>query len=771
MKPSVIRPGVRRRRWVSWLGLAIALLAFGAHLGLRHAELSFAPGEAIAYLAIFLFGLSVAGFASAFYVRRRELAEMALEKAEAEWTHAMDFIEDPTYLLDLNDRVVRANRAFYKFTGLTPEQALGRDIATLMHPEGETIPCPVCQARRERRDAYITMEPDSPINPVGRPMEVMVRIIRNDAGEPVGVLMGIHDLTRAKRTEGEVRRLNEHVRQLSSAVEQTADSVVITDTKGVIEYVNPAFEMTAGFSREEALGKTPALVKSGRHDSAFYETLWSAILRGEVFRAIFINRKKDGSLYYEEKTITPLRNGGGQITHFVSTGKDITERMQAQERLDHIAYYDALTGLPNRNLLHDRLGHALDRARPQGKRTAIVLLNVDNFNSINNSLGHDVGDQLLKTVAARLRASVREENTVARMGSDEFAVLLEDVGHADNAARAAHKLVGDLAKPFLAGEHEIFISVSIGIAIAPADGNDADSLWKNADTAMHRAKENGHNAYRFYSADMTTKIRERLTLKTQLSRALERGEFRLHYQPILDLRSERIVGVEALIRWQHPDRGIVAPDEFMLVLEESGLIVRAGEWVLRAVCEQMQRWSGLLREPVRVAVNISGRQFADPGFLDKVGCMHCLLKGRGRCSGAMEFEITESVFMNNEQATIGALKALRENGVRLTIDDFGTGYSSLAYLNRFRVDTIKIDRSFVQDTTSSRDAATLVEAIIAMAHALNLTIIAEGVETSEQLMLLRELGCDMIQGYVFSPPLPADEITALLRGARSLKKT
>ncbi|MDO8706239.1 MAG: EAL domain-containing protein [Sulfuricaulis sp.] len=583
----------------------------------------------------------------------------------------------------------------------------------------------------------------------------------NKVGLEAGqMVIGVaRDITKHKEAETSLLKL-------SSAIEQTADSVVITDTKGVIEYVNPAFENTTGFSQEEALGKTPALVKSGRHDRAFYDALWSTILRGEVFRAIFVNRRKDGALYHEEKTITPLRDGNGRITHFVSTGKDITERMKDQERLDYLAYYDALTGLPNRNLLHDRLGHALDHARRQEKRTAILLLNIDNFNSINNSLGHDVGDRLLKAVAARLRASVREENTVARMGGDEFAVLLEDAGHADNAARTAHQLVGDLAKPFLAGEHEIFISVSVGIAIAPADGNDADSLWKNADTAMHRVKEHGHNAYRFYSADMTTKIRERLTLRTQLSRALEREEFRLYYQPILDLRSERIVGVEALIRWQHPDRGIIAPDEFMSVLEESGLIVRAGEWVLRAVCEQLQQWSGLLREPVRVAVNISGRQFADPGFLDKVGCMHCLLKGRGRCAGVMEFEITESVLMNTDLATIKILKALRENGIRLTIDDFGTGYSSLAYLTRFRVDAVKIDRSFVQDMIANRDAAALVEVIITMAHVLNLTVIAEGVETSEQVMLLRNLGCDMMQGYVFSPPLPADEMTGFLEEGR-----
>lgn len=572
------------------------------------------------------------------------------------------------------------------------------------------------------------------------------------------------DISRHKKTEASLLKL-------SSAIEQTADSVVITDTKGVIEYVNPAFEKTTGFSREGVLGMTPALVKSGRHDRAFYENLWNTILRGEVFRAIFINRRKDGVLYCEEKTITPLRDDNGQITHFVSTGKDITERMKAQERLDHIAYYDALTGLPNRNLFHDRLSHALGQAQRHGRQTAILLLNLDNFNSINNSLGHDVGDQVLRTTAARLRARIRAEDIVACMGSDEFAVLLENAGDADDLARTAQKLIDDLTKPFPVGEHEIIVSMSIGIAIAPTDGNDADSLWKNADTAMHRAKENGHNGCRFYSTEMTTAIRERLTLRTQLSRALEHGEFRLHYQPILDLRSNRIVSVEALMRWQHPDRGVIPPAEFMPILEESGLIVRAGEWVLWAACEQMQLWGGLLQEPVRVAVNISSKQFADPGFLDKIGCMRCILKGRGVCSGITEFEITESIFMNNEPTTIGALKVLRENGIRLTIDDFGTGYSSLAYLNRFRVDTVKIDRSFVQDTTSSRDAATLVEAIIAMAHALNLTIIAEGVETSEQLTLLRDLGCDMIQGYVFSPPLPADEITRLLKKARSLKKT
>lgn len=599
--------------------------------------------------------------------------------------------------------------------------------------------------------------------PRGSPRWVEFSLNKVDMEGGQMVIGVARDITRHKEAEASLF-------QLSSAVEQTADSVVITNRRGVIEYVNAGFEKTTGYSREEALGQTPALVKSGRHDRAFYETLWSTILRGEAFRSVLVNRKKDGSLYYEEKTITPLHDVNGHITHFVSTGKDVTDRMKAQERLDHLAYYDALTGLPNRNLFHDRLSHALDHAQHHVRQTAILLLNLDNFNSINNSLGHDVGDQLLKAAASRLRASVREEDTVARMGSDEFAALLvEDADNVDNTARAAQKLIDDLSKPFRVGEHEIFISISVGIAISPADGNDADSLWKNADAAMHRAKERGRNIYQFYSADMTTGVRDRLTLRTQLGRALERGEFRLHYQPLVDLKSGRIASVEALIRWQRPDRGIVAPDEFMPVLEESGLIIRAGDWVLRAACEQIQQWHRLPQGPARVAVNISGRQFTDPGFLDKFSCMRCILKARGRCSGITEFEITESVFMNNEPTTTGVLKALREKGIRLTIDDFGTGYSSLAYLTRFRVDAVKIDRSFVRDVTSNGDAAALVEAIIAMAHALNLTIVAEGVETPEQLALLRKLGCDLMQGYLFSPPLPADEMTTLLKEGRSLK--
>lgn len=563
------------------------------------------------------------------------------------------------------------------------------------------------------------------------------------------------DVTLSRRTEDAVQKL-------SSAIEQTADSVVITDLRGVIEYVNPAFERNTGFRREEALGHTPRIVKSGKHDAAYYERLWQTILRGEVFRGVFINRRKGGSLYYEEKTITPLKDENGAITHFVSTGKDVTERMEAQERLDRLAHYDALTGLPNRNLFRDRLQHALDRAQRAGRPVAILVLDLDNFKTVNDSLGHDVGDRLLQAVAEGIRACVRTEDTAARLGGDEFVIVLENIERAEEASVVAHKLVETLARPIQLGEHEVFVTASVGIAVYPDDARDLDNLLKNADTAMYRAKEQGRNAYRFYSAEMTARVREHLRLRTQLRHALQRDEFELYYQPIVELATRRVVALEALARWRHPEAGLLDAGKFIPAAEESGLIVPLGEWVLRRVCADLLAWNGRIPASLRVAVNVSARQFADPNLLVAVGCMKCLQRNREGCAGVIDLEITESVLMQHEQSVSGALKTLRDNGIRLAIDDFGVGYSSLEYLKRFRVDTVKIDRSFIHDMTDDPDATALVAAIVAMAHALKLKVVAEGVETVRQLALLRDCGCDLVQGYLLSRPVPAEQVAALL---------
>jgi len=556
----------------------------------------------------------------------------------------------------------------------------------------------------------------------------------------------------------------EMLHKLSSAVEQTADSVMITNHKGVIEYVNPAFVTTTGFSPEEAIGKTPRIVKSGQHGPAFYNELWSTILGGGVFRAVLTNRRQDGEIYYEEKTITPLRNEDGEITHFVSTGKDVTSRILVEERLDHLAYYDPLTSLPNRNLFHDRLTHALDQARSHHHQTAVVFLDLDNFRSINDSLGHEAGDAVLQGVAVRLQACAGPENSVARMGNDEFAVLFEDIGDAESAGHQATRLIEAFAEPLRLDDYDadVFLSIHLGIAIAPPDGDEPDRLLKNADTALHHAKSLGRNLFHFYSADMTDRVSERLALRVELVRALERHEFRLHYQPIVALHNNAIVGVEALLRWQHPERGLVGPDTFIPVLEESGLILRVGEWVLGEVCRQAQQWHRLGAPPLRVAVNVSVQQFVAPEFIRSVGCLGCLVGAQGQCSGITEFEITESVFMHDDPLILETLRTLRSNGIRLSIDDFGTGYSSLSYLTRFEVDTVKIDRSFVRDMLVNRQAAALIEAIIAMAHALNLTVVAEGVETVPEREYLLSLGCDLMQGYVFSPAVTPEVLAGLL---------
>jgi diguanylate cyclase (GGDEF)-like protein/PAS domain S-box-containing protein len=563
------------------------------------------------------------------------------------------------------------------------------------------------------------------------------------------------DVTARMRADAEMQKL-------SSAMEQTADTVMITNREGVIEYVNAAFERTTGYARGEAVGRKPSLLKSGEHGDAFYHKLWRTVLAGEIFMDVFTNRQKSGALYHEEKTISPLRDERGNITHFISTGKDITERMEAQERLQHIAHHDALTGLPNRVLLLDRLDQALARAHWQQRVVGVMFLDLDRFKNVNDTLGHDVGDALLKAMAARLQGCVRERDSVARLGGDEFAILLEDVAHAEDISGIAGKILGAFASPFSIQSHELFITTSIGISMYPNDGTSSAALLKNADAAMYRAKDLGKNNYQFYSADMGTAAFERLTLETSLRRALERDEFVIHYQPQVDIQSGHIIGVEALLRWQHPDFGLLAPMQFISIAEETGAIVPIGEWVARSAMLQTVRWRKL-GFPLRVAVNVSSRQFNEPSFLETIAY---LLEETGLPPEALELEITESVIMKNAEVTIERLQALHAMGVRFAIDDFGTGYSSLSYLRRFAIHTLKVDKSFVRDIVDGGDDVEIVKTIIMMARGLRLSVVAEGVETREQLMFLKSHGCHAAQGNLISRPLSLERMTERLHQAR-----
>lgn len=591
------------------------------------------------------------------------------------------------------------------------------------------------------------VNPDGEIRYVRQQGEVC-----ND-GEQVRVVGTLQDVT-------QMRSADEQMKKLSTAIEQTADSVMITDKNGVIEYINMAFTAMTGYEKKDVLGKTPSILKSGKQSRSFYRRLWNTISRGEVFSDIVINRRCNGTYYYEEKTITPQKNCYGQITHYISTGKDITERMLNQERLNHLAHHDSLTGLPNRTLLLDRLEQAMARTRWHERKVAVMFLDMDRFKVINDSLGHDFGDKLLKSIAERLCQYVRDGDTIARLGGDEFAVVLNDVASIEDVSLVVDKIIDSMQKPFDLDGRELFITTSIGVALFPDDGDNGQALLKKADVAMYHAKATGKNNAQFYSDEDESKALEKLSLETCLRHALEREEFFLQYQPQLHLSSGRISGLEALLRWRHPDNYVVPPLHFIPLLEETGMIISVGEWVLRNACLQEKQRQDAGLTPHRVAVNISIHQFRQKGFVKKVEAILNETKLEPSC---LELEVTEGVFIDNMQATAEVISELHELGVHTSIDDFGTGYSSMNYLRRLPFDALKIDRSFVKDVNRSKDDAAITSAIITLAHSMGMEVIAEGVETVGQLDFLSSQGCDAIQGFWYSPPLDFEKIKELTR--------
>jgi diguanylate cyclase (GGDEF)-like protein/PAS domain S-box-containing protein len=569
----------------------------------------------------------------------------------------------------------------------------------------------------------------------------------------------VQDITERKQME-------ERLRQSATVFENTTEGVMITDVERRIVAVNRAFTEITGYGQEELTGQSSAILDSGRHDAQFYEAMWRTIRDEGRWQGEIWSRRENGDIYPEWLNISEVRNGSGRVTHYVAVFSDISAMKESEARLDHIAHHDPLTNLPNRLLLHARMEQALAKARRSNTLMAVMFLDLDYFKKINDTMGHPIGDQLLQEVAARLRNCVREVDTVSRLGGDEFTILLEELHEARAVGAVAQKIITELGERYLIREHEVFVTCSIGISLFPGDGDDITTLLKNADTALYRAKEQGRNNYQYYTLELTIRAMERMAMENNLRHALERNELVVYYQPQVDLFSGRIIGMEALLRWQHPEMGLIAPASFIPLAEELGLIIPIGEWVLRTACLRLKAWQEEGLDIIRMAVNLSSRQFNQPDLAEVV---IAILEETGIDPHCLELELTERILMEDAERAIGVLNRLKAVGVQFSIDDFGTGYSSLSYLKQFPIDRIKIDQSFVNNVTSVPEDAAVTQAVISLSHSMNIKAVAEGVETIEQHEFLRSRQCDELQGFYFSHPLPEEEIGALLRNGIDLQ--
>lgn len=548
------------------------------------------------------------------------------------------------------------------------------------------------------------------------------------------------------------------MRKLSQAVEQSSNAIIITDLNGIIEYANRTFSTNTGHALQEIIGKKPNLHKSGKTSRATYADMWAHLGRGESWQGEFINRRHNGEERIDLVRVSPVREVDGRITHYLAIEEDITNQKNAQARIESLAHFDVLTGLPNRALLDERAQRALRLAEEDHATLAVMFLDLDHFKNINDTLGHNLGDTLLIELARRLRAVLRRDDTLSRLGGDEFVLLLPGANR-ESAKKIAQELMRAINEPYRIGSHELNVMASIGIAVYPADGMDFETLCKNADVAMYRVKQEGRNGYRSFTQEMQAYSTRYLQVLNALRQAISHEQLHVHYQPQISLVNGEVIGVEALLRWRHPELGNISPAEFIPIAEESGLILQIGEWVLRAAVAQAKKWHLLGMEKLIMAVNLSAVQFRHAGLPNLV--MN-ILKEEDFPPQYLELELTEGVAMHDPQGAIATMNNLHERGVRMSIDDFGTGYSSLSYLKQFKVYKLKIDQSFVRDISNGGEDKAIVSAIICMAKSLGLQTIAEGVETVEQLDFLREEGCHEVQGYHYSKPLPAAAFEAFM---------
>ncbi|HRH80051.1 MAG TPA: EAL domain-containing protein [Thiobacillaceae bacterium] len=684
-----------------------------------------------------------------------ETENMQAEESLARFRTALDTSDDAIYLIDRAEmRFVDMNASACKQLGYSRQELLrmGPQDIQSKHAWGHCKQrCDEILATPSRSGRIETLHRRK--NGKTFPVEVVMHGFRSEERDMLVAVA--RDVSQRKQAE-------ESLRLAQRALEASGNGIVITDPRqpdNPIVYVNPAFERITGYTEAEALGRNCRFLHGDEHDQPGTRQLRQAIGAGQEARVVVRNYRKDGSPFWNELLVAPVRAEDGGITHFVGVQNDVTEQKQAEENLLHLATHDSLTGLPNRSLLQDRLSQAIKQAQRGGHQAAVLFIDVDRFKNINDSLGHSVGDLLISAVGQRLRGAVRMVDTVSRVGGDEFVVVLTDISRDSDIIQILPNLISAIAEPIPSDGHALQVTASIGISVYPRDGKDVTTLLKNADTAMYRAKDAGRNTFRFYAPEMNADAVDRLRLESDLRKAVGKDELLVHYQPQVEFESGRIVAAEALVRWRHPKKGLIPPGDFIPLAEETGLIVPIGEWVLSHVCGQIRAWRQAGVPHPKVAINLSPRQFRQANLVDM---FQKTLLEHDLPAEELELEITESTLMYNPEEASTLLGELSRLGFRLAVDDFGTGYSSLAYLKRFPLHALKIDRSFVQDIEINHDSATIAAAVIGLAHNLGLKVVAEGVETINQMEYLRGLNCDIAQGYLHGRPMQADELLAMV---------
>ena len=683
-------------------------------------------------------------------IRERKEAEQTLQRSRDVMQKAQQIARFGSWEWNIKTGKLVWSDEIYRIFGLQPQEFAVTYEAFLsrIHPADRDQVVAAVNAAVTHGKAYKLehriVHPDGSEHIVEEKGEVF----RNAAGEALHMVGTARDITREKTVETELRLAD-------NVFTHTAEGILVADAEGHILRVNEAFTAITGYALEEAIGKKPGeILNSGRHDKAFYSQLWQSLKTTGNWQGEIWDRRRNGEIFPSEHNISQVSNADGRVIQYISIFSDITAQKRAAEHIQNLAQYDQLTTLPNRMLFNDRLQGAINRAKRANSVVGLMFIDLDRFKSVNDTLGHHAGDILLQEVARRLAGGIRAQDTVARLGGDEFTVILEELTHAEDAANVAEKLLASLQQKIVVDGNDIFIGGSIGISVFPNDGDTPENIIKCADMAMYQAKKQGRNHYQFYTNELAEQAQKRFHMENRLRLAIDNQELEVYYQPQVDLADGKLVGAEALVRWNDPDKGLVSPVEFIPFAEETGLIEPLGNWVLNTACRQAKAWQDAGYAPLRMTVNVAGQQIMQGSIVDST---RAILKETGLAPDNLELEITEGFVMEHPEKGVSTLNALRALGVSLAIDDFGTGYSSLSYLKRLPIDRLKIDRSFVMDIPHDKDDEAIVSTIIAMAKNLGLTVIAEGVESKKQIHFLYGQGCFEVQGYYFSKPIPGDE--------------